>query len=194
MLNASKLYEFLYDWASGVLPGTEIRQSHQDFPTPQSGPFLVLSYSGNWVNRGAAPSRMIADRPDLPAPRVYQWRGQMTIYEALGDGECLQSLVESLDAPEVKASFADNGVSVLRTTGPQLQPALQDSNWRRESILILELAWARAVEGRHEVIESAEVEGNFYETQNHPDDGKKVYILSGTKKAAPDNPEAAEQP
>ena len=156
-MDATQLYEFLYDWASGVLPGVEVRQSHQDYPTPKTTPFIVLSYAGDWVSRGAAPSRMIWDRPDLPSPKVYQWRGQLTIYEVEGNGELLHRLVESLDDIDIKNEFGDAGVSVLRSTGPQMQPALQDSNWRREAILILELSWARAIAGRLEVIEKVEI-------------------------------------
>ena len=156
-MDATQLYEFLYDWASGILPGVEVRQSHQDYPTPKTTPFIVLSYAGDWVSRGAAPSRMIWDRPDLPSPKVYQWRGQPTIYEVEGNGELLHRLVESLDDIDIKNEFGDAGVSVLRSTGPQMQPALQDSNWRREAILILELSWARAIAGSLEVIEKVEI-------------------------------------
>lgn len=156
-MNATQLYEFLYDWATGVLPSVEVRQSHQDYPTPKLTPFLVLSYSGDWVNKGAAPSRMIWDRPDLPSPRVYQWRGQLTIYEVEGNGELLHQLVESLDSISVKTSFSEAGVAVLRSIGPQMQPTLQDSNWRQEAILILELSWARAITGSLEVIEKVEI-------------------------------------
>ena len=156
-MDATQLYEFLYDWASGVLPGVEVRQSHQDYPTPKTTPFIVLSYAGDWVSRGAAPSRMIWDRPDLPSPKVYQWRGQLTIYEVEGNGELLHRLVESLDDIDIKNEFGDAGVSVLRSTGPQMQPALQDSNWRREAILMLELSWARAIAGSLELIEKVEI-------------------------------------
>ena len=156
-MDATQLYEFLYDWAAGVLPGVEVRQSHQDYPTPKTTPFIVLSYAGDWGSRGAAPSRMIWDRPDLPSPKVYQWRGQLTIYEVEGNGELLHRLVESLDDIDVKNEFGDAGVSVLRSTGPQMQPALQDSNWRREAILMLELSWARAIAGSLEVIEKVEI-------------------------------------
>ena len=156
-MDATQLYEFLYDWAAGVLTGVEVRQSHQDYPTPKTTPFIVLSYAGDWVSRGAAPSRMIWDRPDLPSPKVYQWRGQLTIYEVEGNGELLHRLVESLDDIDIKHEFGDAGVSVLRSTGPQIQPALQDSNWRREAILILELSWARAIAGSLEVIEKVEI-------------------------------------
>lgn len=156
-MNATQLYEFLYDWATGVLPSVEVRQSHQDYPTPKRTPFLVLSYSGDWVNKGAAPSRMIWDRPDLPSPRVYQWRGQLIIYEVEGNGELLHQLVESLDSIDVKNSFGEAGLAVLRSIGPQMMPALQDSNWRQEAILILELSWARAITGNLEVIENVEI-------------------------------------
>ena len=156
-MDATQLYEFLYDWAVGVLPGVEVRQSHQDYPTPKTTPFIVLSYAGDWVSMGAAPSRMIWGRPGLPSPKVYQWGGQLTIYEVEGNGELLHRLVESLDDIDVKNEFGDAGVSVLRSTGPQIQPALQDSNWRREAILILELSWARAIAGSLEVIEKVEI-------------------------------------
>lgn len=176
-MNATQLYEFLFDWVTGVLPSVEVRQSHQDYPTPKQTPFLVLSYSGDWVNKGAAPSRMIWDRPDLPSPRVYQWRGQLTIYEVEGNGELLHQLVESLDSISVKTSFGEAGVAVLRSIGPQMQPALQDSNWRREAILILELSWARAITGSLEVIESVGMSGTIQNSKSDPDGEKNRYIL-----------------
>ena len=176
-MNATQLYEFLYDWATGVLPSVEVRQSHPDYPTPKRTPFLVLSYSGNWVNKGAAPSRMIWDRPDLPSPRVYQWRGQLTIYEVEGNGELLHQLVESLDSIDVKNSFGEAVLAVLRSLGPQMMPALQDNNWRHEAILILELSWARAITGSLEVIESVEISGTIQNSKSDPDGEKNRYIL-----------------
>ena len=176
-MDATQLYEFLYDWAAGVLPGVEVWQSHQDYPTPKTTPFIVLSYAGDWVNKGAAPSRMIWDRPDLPSPKVYQWRGQLTIYEVEGNGELLHRLVESLDNISIKNEFAESGLSVLRSIGPQMQPALQDSNWRREAILILELSWARALTGSLETIEAVEISGTIQNSKSDPDGGKKSYIL-----------------
>ena len=177
-MDATQLYEFLYDWAAGVLPGVEVRQSHQDYPTPKTTPFIVLSYAGDWVSRGAAPSRMIWDRPDLPSPKVYQWRGQLTIYEVEGNGELLHHLVESLDDVDIKNEFGDAGVSVLRSTGPQMQPALQDSNWRREAILILELSWARAIAGSLEVIEKVEI--THAENTSAAVDSDNTLISGGT--------------
>ncbi len=155
-MDAEALYNFIYDWVHGVLPSVEIDQTHQDAPSPK-GHYIALSYAGDWSPVGAAPSRSLFDRPDLPSPRIYQWRGRLTIYEVEGNGEYLQQLVESLDEPGIKSSFGDNGVSVLKSTGPTMQPALQDSNWRRESILILDLAWARGHEGTKNYIESVEI-------------------------------------
>lgn len=72
-------------------------------------------------------------------------------------GELLHQLVESLDSIDVKNSFGEAGLAVLRSIGPQMMPALQDSNWRQEAILILELSWARAITGNLEVIENVEI-------------------------------------
>ena len=89
----------------------------------------------------------------------------------------LHRLVESLDNISIKNEFAESGLSVLRSIGPQMQPALQDSNWRREAILILELSWARALTGSLETIEAVEISGTIQNSKSDPDGGKKSYIL-----------------
>lgn len=156
-MTATELYNFLYDWMHGVLPSTEIRQSHQDYPSPEAVPFLALSYSGNWTMKGPAPSKYIHGS-SLTEPKVYTWRGQLVIYEIGGDGELLQQLVESLDNESIRYSFSENAVSVLRTSGPTMSPMLEGSKWKRESTLTLELLWARAYQGSDAVIEEVVIE------------------------------------
>jgi len=101
----------------------------------------------------------------------------LTIYEVEGNGELLHQLVESLDSIDVKNSFGEAGLSVLRSIGPQMMPALQDSNWKYEAILILELSWARAITGSLEVIESVEISGTIQNSKSDPDGEKNRYIL-----------------
>lgn len=150
------LWDLLYTWMHGVLPSVDICESHENAPTP-SGNFISVEYAGNWQLAGTAPSKMVDGRPDLPSPRLYVYRGSVQVRDVDGNGENLLQLVESLDTESVLQLFGDAGVSVLRTTGPVAMPALQQTRWRRESILTLEMSWARAYTGSELAIESVEI-------------------------------------
>lgn len=155
--NAEELWNALYYWVRSVLPKKiKVEESHQDMPTPK-GCFITISYAGNWHFAGTTASRMIVGRPDLPSPRLFTYRGTIELREVEGDGENLMKLVESLENPEIQAIFETAGISVLRTDGPTAMPALQQAQWRRESMLTLEMAWARAYEGSTLTIESVEI-------------------------------------
>lgn len=154
---AEELWNALYYWVRSVLPQKiKVVESHQDMPTPK-GCFITISYEGNWHFAGTTASRMVVGRPDLPSPRLFTYRGTIELREVEGDGENLMKLVESLENPEIQAIFETAGISVLRTDGPTAMPALQQAQWRRESMLTLEMAWARAYEGSTLTIDSVEI-------------------------------------
>ena len=154
---AEELWNALYYWVRSVLPQKiKVVESHQDMPTPK-GCFITISYAGNWHFAGTTASRIVVGRPDLPSPRLFTYRGTIELREVEGDGENLMKLVESLENPEIQAIFETAGISVLRTDGPTAMPALQQAQWRRESMLSLEMAWARAYEGSSLTIESVEI-------------------------------------
>ena len=100
---------------------------------------------------------MIDNRPDLPSPRVFVYRGTIEIREVEGDGDYLMQLLESLDNPEYQYLLNDAGLSVLKAEGPQEMPSLQQAQWRRESLLTLTMSWVRAYEGSTITIESVEI-------------------------------------
>lgn len=155
--SAEELWNALYYWVRSVLPKKiKEEESHQDMPTPK-GCFITISYAGNWHFAGTTASRMVVGRPDLPSPRLFTYRGTIELREVEGDGENLMKLVESLENPEIQAIFEIAGISVLRTDGPTAMPALQQAQWRRESLLTLEMSWARAYEGSTLTIESVEI-------------------------------------
>lgn len=156
-LTAQDLWDALYAWAHGVLPGVEITQSHEDAPSP-SGNYVCIDYAGTWRMAGTSASRMLSDDTSRPSPRVYMYRGSVQVRDVEGDGENLMLLLESLENPDVQAAFSAAGISVLRSSGPVLMPALQESAWRRESLLTLEMSWARAYAGSELTIESVTVQ------------------------------------
>lgn len=156
-LTAQDLWDALYAWAHGVLPGVEITQSHEDAPSP-SGNYVCIDYAGTWRMAGTSASRMLSDDTSRPSPRVYMYRGSVQVRDVEGDGENLMLLLESLENPDVQAAFSAAGISVLRSSGPVLMPALQESTWRRESLLTLEMSWARAYAGSELTIESVTVQ------------------------------------
>lgn len=155
--SAEELWNALYYWVRSVLPkNIKVEESHQDMATPK-GCFISINYAGNWHLAGTTASRMVVGRPDLPSPRLFTYRGSVELREVEGDGEKLMKLVESLEDPEIQAIFEVAGISVLRTDGPTAMPALQQAQWRRESMLTLEMAWARSYEGSTLTIESVEI-------------------------------------
>lgn len=154
---AEELWNALCYWVRSVLPKKiKVVESHQDMATPK-GCFISINYAGNWHLAGTTASRMVVGRPDLPSPRLFTYRGTIELREVEGDGENLMKLVESLEDPKIQAIFEVAGISVLRTDGPTAMPALQQAQWRRESLLTLEMSWARAYEGSTLTIESVEI-------------------------------------
>ena len=154
---AAELWNALYRWATAVLPTkVKVVKSHQDMASVK-GAFICINYAGSWNLAGSNASRMIDNRPDLPSPRVFVYRGSVEVREVEGDGDYLMQLLESLDNPEYQYLLNDAGLSVLKAEGPQEMPALQQAQWRKESLLTLEMSWVRAYEGSELYIESVEI-------------------------------------
>ena len=153
---AEELWSALYGWASGVLTGVEIIQSHENAPSP-SGTYVCIDYAGTWRMAGTSASRMLSGDVSRPSPRVYTYRGTVQVREVDGDGENLMLLLESLENIDVQEAFMEAGMSVLKSTGPVLVPSLQQSTWRRESLLTLEMAWSRGYSGDSLYIQSVTI-------------------------------------
>lgn len=151
-----ELWDVLYAWIHSVLPSVEVVEGYEDAPSPK-GNYIAIDYAGTWTLAGTAPARVLHGRNDLPAPKVYVYRGQVQVRDVDGDGENLMLLVESLSDFGVLQDFENAGCSVLKTSGPQLMPSLQQTKWRKESLLTLEMSWARGYEGTTLTIESVEI-------------------------------------
>lgn len=154
--SSTELWDVLYSWIHSVLPSVEVVEGYEDAPSPK-GNYIEVDYAGTWTLAGTAPARVLHGRDDLPSPRVYVYRGQVQVRDVDGDGENLMLLVESLSDFGVLQNFEDSSCSVLRTRGPQLMPVLQQTKWRKESLLTLEMSWARGYEGTTLTIESVEI-------------------------------------
>lgn len=152
----TQLWDVLYSWASSVLNGVEVTESHENAPTP-SGNFVCIDYAGSWRLAGTTASRMNVNDTEHVAPRIYVYKGEIEIRDVDGNGDNLMKLVESLETQAVLDLFADAGLSVLKTNGPNDLPALQQTKWRRESVLTLETTWARGYGGSELTIESVEI-------------------------------------
>lgn len=154
---AAELWNAIYRWATAVLPKkVKVVKSHQDMASVK-GTFICINYAGSWNLAGSNASKMIDNRPDLTSPRVFVYRGTVEIREVEGDGNFLMQLLESIDNPEYQYLLNDAGLSVLKAEGPQEMPALQQAQWRKESLLTLTMSWARAYEGSTLTIESVEI-------------------------------------
>ena len=152
----TELWDVLYSWIHRVLPSVEVVEGYEDAPSPK-GNYIEVDYAGTWTLAGTAPAKVVHGRDDLPAPRVYVYRGQVQVRDVDGDGENLMLLAESLSDFGVLQNFEEAGCSVLRTSGPQIMPSLQQTKWRKESLLTLEMSWARGYEGTTLTIESVEI-------------------------------------
>ena len=173
---AAELWNALYRWATAVLPKkVKVVKSHQDMASVK-GTFICINYAGSWNLAGSNASKMIDDRPDLPSPRVFVYRGTVEIREVEGDGDYLMQLLESLDRPEYQYLLNDAGLSVLKAEGPQEMPSLQQAQWRKESLLTLTMSWARAYEGSTLTIESVEI--SQVKTFGTVDDGEDLVVDS----------------
>ena len=173
---AAELWNALYRWATAVLPKkVKVVKSHQDMASVK-GTFICINYAGSWNLAGSNASRMIDNRPDLPSPRVFVYRGSVEVREVEGDGDYLMQLLESLDNPEYQYLLNDAGLSVLKAEGPQEMPALQQAQWRKESLLTLTMSWVRAYEGSTLTIESVEI--SQVKTFGTIDDGENLVVDS----------------
>lgn len=173
---AAELWNALYRWATAVLPKkVKVVKSHQDMASVK-GTFICINYAGSWNLAGSNASRMIDNRPDLPSPRVFVYRGTVEIREVEGDGDYLMQLLESLDDPQYQSLLNDAGLSVLKAEGPQEMPALQQAQWRKESLLTLTMTWARAYVGSAITIESVEI--SQVKTFGTIDDGEDLVVDS----------------
>ena len=152
----TELWDVLYSWIHSVLPSVEVVEGYEDAPSPK-GNYIAIDYAGTWRFAGTTPSRKIEGRRDFPSPKVFIYRGQVQIREIDGDGENLMLLAESLHDYGVLADFEASGISVLKFDGPIMMPALQQTKWRKESLLTLEMSWARGYEGKSLTIESVEI-------------------------------------
>lgn len=152
----TELWDVLYSWIHSVLPSVEVVEGYEDAPSPK-GNYIAIDYAGTWRFAGTTPSRKIEGRRDLPSPKVFIYRGQVQIREIDGDGENLMLIAESLHDYGVLADFEESGISVLKSEGPIMMPALQQTKWRKESLLTLEMSWARGYEGKSITIESVEI-------------------------------------
>lgn len=161
----TSLWDKIYAWAHSVLPSVEVVEGYENAPSPK-GNYIAIDYAGTWRFAGTTPSRKIEGREDLPSPKVFIYRGQVQIREIDGDGENLMLLAESLHDNDVLAEFEAAGISVLKTDGPTMMPALQQTKWRKESLLTLEMTWARAYAGTTLTIGSVEVNGVVYPVGN----------------------------
>lgn len=154
---ANAFWDVLYSWASSVLNGVEVTESHENAPTP-SGNFVCIDYAGSWRLAGTTASRMNVNDTEHVAPRIYVYKGEIEIRDVDGNGDNLMKLVESLETQAVLDLFADAGISVLKTNGPNDLPALQQTKWRRESVLTLEMTWARGYAGDTLAMKSVDIE------------------------------------
>lgn len=161
----TSLWDKLYAWAHSVLPSVEVVEGYENAPSPK-GNYIAIDYAGTWRFAGTTPSRKIEGREDLPSPKVFIYRGQVQIREIDGDGENLMLLAESLHDYGVLADFEAAGISVLKADGPTMMPTLQQTKWRKESLLTLEMTWARAYAGTTLTIGSVEVNGVVYPVGN----------------------------
>jgi hypothetical protein len=158
-MNSTELYEFLFAWLSGLLPGVTIIATHDNGPAPE-GNYVALNIDGNWKFQGTTPSHQTND-PTLVSPRVHQYSVQVEVREIDGHGDHLRTLTESLDTQDSRDYFRDAGCAVTTFQGPDFIPALVSSAWRREYLLRLDLNVARGDSGTLNYIETVETINNL---------------------------------
>ena len=156
--SVSTLWDALYNWVTGVLTGVEVVEAYQNAPSP-TGNYIAIDYSGTWRRAGTTPDNKDGGVVNgvYVGPRVYTYRGSVLVRDVEGDGENLLRLVESLDADAVREAMASAGFSVLSTSGPVELPSIEQSTWRRESVLTLEMSWARGYAGETLTMLSVEI-------------------------------------
>ena len=134
---AAELWNALYRWATAVLPKkVKVVKSHQDMASVK-GTFICINYAGSWNLAGSNASKMIDNRPDLPSPRVFVYRGTVEIREVEGDGDFLMQAFGIARPPGISVSFERCGTfriegggaarNAVPATGPMAQGIALDA-------------------------------------------------------------------
>lgn len=112
-MTRQEFYTLVATWISTVMPSAVIFRTAQDAQAPARGKYIAIDDSYTWDRFGKVTVGAVEnDERQLK----HDYEVVVGLWEIRGDGEDLQTLVESLDTMLVKAIFNDAGVGILRET------------------------------------------------------------------------------
>lgn len=112
-MTRQELYVLIATWISTVAPSAVIFRTGQDAQAPSSGKYIAIDDSYSWDRVGKVTVGTV-DNDERQLKHDYEV--VVGLWEIRGDGEDLQTLLESLDTMAVRALFSDAGVGILRET------------------------------------------------------------------------------
>lgn len=135
-MTGQQFYEFLYDWAHGVLgSGVPVIQAYQNASQPTTGNYVAIEDDSSWDPCGRADVKQ--DVLDAGVSETYTVKPKF--WDVRGNGDTLRKLRDSLELESVKAQFQAAGVGILDKSGliltmPYLSP---ETEFIREHVMTL---------------------------------------------------------
>lgn len=112
-MTRQEFYTLVATWISTVVPTATIFRTAQDAQAPASGKYIAIDDSYTWDRFGKVTVGVVEDDE---RQLKHDYEVVVGLWEIRGDGEDLQTLLESLDTMTVKALFSDAGIGILRET------------------------------------------------------------------------------
>ena len=109
-MTGQQFYEFLYDWAHGVLPSEVLVQAYQNASPPATGLYLAIEDDNDWQSIGRAD----VVQGTIDAGVNYSYVVRPVFWEVRGLGDKLRVLKESLELEATKTLFFNAGIGILR--------------------------------------------------------------------------------
>lgn len=154
MMDSAALFQFLRTWIVSVV-GEEIEviQGRDNGPAPQ-GMYIMLDAEGGW-NKQGSPSFRSSDE-SLVKPIINDYQVEIQMWEVGGHGDASRACLESVDLQDQLDIFGNAGVSLLKATGPEPMPMMENSNWTDQTLTRLTLLVSRGDTGPTNYIETIE--------------------------------------
>lgn len=157
----TKFYEFLYDWASGVLgSGIPVIRAYQNKAKPTSGEYVAIEDDALFRPVGRPSNYASSDVRDIH----FDYMVSPAFWEVGGNGDSLRALAQDLGKMSTRQAFGDAGIGILKIGDIASMPWLSpETQFVREKRMQVEMSVADSVTDSITTIETVELVNNIGE-------------------------------
>lgn len=139
-MNINGVYAVLYAWAKAVLPTVSVIKSHQNAPTPAL-PYIVINYVPTAGSSILEPLRGDV-KADGSRVNVITKTGRVELWQVGGNGEHLETLVNSLSSESVYQTWLTNNLTFTGSGAITPVPQIKGEDWELECMVELFISYA----------------------------------------------------